>query len=66
MEKSELNLVHKVANVEELLSVLGCKVGNVLTTYIDLWDLLTNRWGCEIRWRRDSRESLPCGKNDTF
>lgn len=36
MKKSELILVVEAANVEGLASVLGCKVGNLLTTYLGL------------------------------
>lgn len=36
LEKSELIPIRRVANVEELALELGCKVGNLPTTYLGL------------------------------
>ena len=36
MEKSELIPIGDVTNVEDLASVLGCKIGNLSSTYLSL------------------------------
>ncbi|RVW40239.1 hypothetical protein CK203_078354 [Vitis vinifera] len=42
--------VGEVANVEELASVLGCRIEKLPTSY---WEALLNLPGCGMQWKRD-------------
>lgn len=66
LDQSELIPIKRVDNMEELASKIGCKVGQLPSTYLGTpLDVLLNQGQHGINWKSGFVKDKQCGKDKT-